>query len=49
MPMDEILLEQVFVNLLENAAKHTPAGTPVEVGATSQPGEVVAYVSKTNG
>jgi Osmosensitive K+ channel histidine kinase len=24
--MDEILLEQVFVNLLENAAKHTPAG-----------------------
>ena len=25
-PMDEILLEQVFVNLLENAAKHTPAG-----------------------
>ena len=44
-PMDEILLEQVFVNLLENAAKHTPAGTPVEVGATSQPGEVVAYVA----
>ena len=27
-PIDEILLEQVFVNLLENAAKHTPAGTP---------------------
>ncbi|MGH7511705.1 MAG: DUF4118 domain-containing protein [Gemmatimonadales bacterium] len=44
-PMDEILLEQVFVNLLENAAKHTPAGTPIEVGATSGRGEVVAYVA----
>ena len=44
-PMDEILLEQVFVNLLENAAKHTPAGTPIEVGATSRPGEVIAYVA----
>ena len=44
-PMDEILLEQVFVNLLENAAKHTPAGTPIEVGASSRPGEVVAYVA----
>jgi two-component system sensor histidine kinase KdpD len=44
-PMDEILLEQVFVNLLENAAKHTPAGTPIEVGATARPGEVVAYVA----
>jgi two-component system sensor histidine kinase KdpD len=44
-PMDEILLEQVFVNLLENAAKHTPAGTPIEVGATGGPGEVVAYVA----
>ena len=36
-PMDEILLEQVFVNLLENAAKHTPAGTPIEVGAEARP------------
>jgi two-component system, OmpR family, sensor histidine kinase KdpD len=44
-PMDEILLEQVFVNLLENAAKHTPAGTPIEVGAESRPGEVIAYVA----
>ena len=43
--MDEILLEQVFVNLLENAAKHTPAGTPIEVGAESRAGEVVAYVA----
>jgi two-component system sensor histidine kinase KdpD len=44
-PMDEILLEQVFVNLLENAAKHTPPDTPIELGAVSRPGEVVAYVA----
>jgi two-component system sensor histidine kinase KdpD len=44
-PMDEILLEQVFVNLLENAARHTPPGTPIEVGAESRPGEVIAYVA----
>ena len=33
-PMDGVLLEQVFVNLLENGIKHTPAGTPIEVRAT---------------
>ncbi|MGZ8397526.1 MAG: sensor histidine kinase [Gemmatimonadales bacterium] len=43
--VDEILLEQVFVNLLENAAKHTPPGTLIEVGATAQPGEVEVYVA----
>ena len=43
--VDEILLEQVFVNLLENAARHTPPGTPIEVGAESRPGEVIAYVA----
>ena len=36
-PIDEILLEQVFVNLLENAARHTPPGTPIEVGAEGRP------------
>ena len=44
-PVDEILLEQVFVNLLENAAKHTPAGTPVEIGAEVRPDEVVIWVA----
>lgn len=32
-PIDEILVEQVFVNLLENAVRYTPAGTPLEVRA----------------
>ena len=30
---DPTLLEQLLVNLLENALRHTPAGTPVEIGA----------------
>jgi two-component system sensor histidine kinase KdpD len=30
---DFVLLEQVLVNLLENAARYTPAGTEVEIGA----------------
>jgi two-component system, OmpR family, sensor histidine kinase KdpD len=44
-PVDEILLEQVFVNLLENAAKHTPPATPVEISAKATPGEVVVQVA----
>jgi two-component system sensor histidine kinase KdpD len=35
-PLDAILIEQVLVNLLENAAKHTPGGTPIDVGATAR-------------
>ncbi|HEX7703496.1 MAG TPA: ATP-binding protein, partial [Kofleriaceae bacterium] len=29
--VDPILVEQLLINLLENAAKHTPAGTPIDV------------------
>ncbi|MCE9577304.1 MAG: histidine kinase, partial [Deltaproteobacteria bacterium] len=31
--VDPILTEQLLLNLLENAAKHTPPGTPIEVRA----------------
>jgi two-component system, OmpR family, sensor histidine kinase KdpD len=31
--VDPVLFEQVFVNLLENAEKYTPAGTPIEIEA----------------
>jgi two-component system, OmpR family, sensor histidine kinase KdpD len=45
-PVDEVLLEQVFVNLLENAARYTPPGTPIEVGAEARgTEEVIAYVA----
>ncbi len=34
--VDPLLLEQVFVNLLENAARHTPASTPIEISARAR-------------
>jgi two-component system sensor histidine kinase KdpD len=34
--LDPILAEQLLVNLLENAAKHTPAGSPIEVRAQAR-------------
>ena len=39
--VDPVLTEQLLLNLLENAAKHTPAGTPIEIRA-SRDGEGVA-------
>jgi len=35
-PIDELLMEQVVVNLLENAARYTPPGTPITVSATPE-------------
>ena len=43
--VDGLLLEQVFVNLLENAAKYTPEGTPVEISAVAADGQVVVDVA----
>lgn len=33
-PFDGLLLEQVFMNLFENALKYTPKGTPLELSAS---------------
>jgi two-component system sensor histidine kinase KdpD len=30
-PFDSILMEQVLINLMENAIKYTPAGSPIEI------------------
>ena len=42
--VDAILLEQVLGNLLENAAKHTPPGTPVALRAERRGEELVVSV-----
>lgn len=44
-PIDELLIEQVFINLLENAAKYTPAGTPITVAARVENGAVTVEVA----
>jgi two-component system sensor histidine kinase KdpD len=43
--VDGLLLEQVFTNLLENAARHTPAGSHVLVSATVRERELVVTVA----
>ncbi len=43
--LDGLLIEQVFVNLLENAAKYTPPGTPIEISAAAGDGAIVVDVA----
>lgn len=43
-PVDPVLLEQVFRDLLDNVAKYTPAGTPVEISARALEGAVEVVV-----
>ncbi len=38
--LDAVLVEQVFVNLLENAVKYTPLDTPIEIAAGATAGYV---------
>ena len=42
---DEARLRQVLGNLMANALTHTPAGTPVTVGVSTEPGWAVLSVS----
>jgi two-component system sensor histidine kinase KdpD len=44
-PIDEILMEQVVVNLLENAARYTPAGSPITITASREGTSVVVTVA----
>jgi two-component system sensor histidine kinase KdpD len=43
--VDPVLLEHVFVNLIENAAKYSPAGAPIDVSARVAHGAVEAAVA----
>lgn len=42
--LDAVLLEQVLVNLLDNASKYTPAGSTITVSARRTGGQVVVQV-----
>lgn len=41
---DEQRLTQAMMNLIRNAAEHTPSGTPVAIGSALQNGEAVLWV-----
>jgi two-component system sensor histidine kinase KdpD len=43
--IDDVLIEQVLINLLDNAAKHTASGTPITVVATATDRTVTVEVT----
>jgi two-component system sensor histidine kinase KdpD len=43
--IDSLLIERVFVNLLENAVKYTQPGTPIEISAATGANELVVTIS----
>jgi len=44
-PLDAVLMEQVFVNLIENALRHAPGAGPIEISARAQGDAVVIEVA----
>lgn len=44
-PIDGVLIEQVWINLLDNAAKHTPPGTPIDIAVSVSDEGMVVTVS----
>ena len=44
-PLDGVLIEQVLTNLLENAVKYTPPGSPIEISAWREENSVVVSVA----
>jgi two-component system sensor histidine kinase KdpD len=43
--VDGVLMEQMFVNLLENAARYTPADSQIEIGANRKNGSIEIRVA----
>ncbi len=44
-PFDSVLVEQVLINLLENAIKYTPLAAPIEIGATLLAENVIVTIA----
>lgn len=44
-PLDAVLIQQLLVNLLENALKYTPAASPIEIRARVEPEGVELVVA----
>lgn len=44
-PMDAILIEQVFINLLDNAVAHAPAGSAIELSVMPSHGMLVCEIA----
>ncbi len=44
-PFDTLLMEQVFANLMENALRHTPPGTPVGIAITPYDADVLIEIA----
>jgi two-component system sensor histidine kinase KdpD len=44
-PIDDVLIEQVLINLLDNAIKHAAAGSPIEVSASADKDSVTVRIA----
>jgi two-component system, OmpR family, sensor histidine kinase KdpD len=44
-PLDSVLIEQVLINLLDNAVKYTPPGSPLALSAWATDGAVIVEVA----
>jgi two-component system sensor histidine kinase KdpD len=43
-PLDAVLIEQVLINLIENATKYTPPETPIDISAVARDGVIEVEV-----
>ena len=44
-PLDTVLIEQVLINLIENATRYSPAGAPIDIAAFARDGGVQVEVA----